>query len=617
MCPWVTPSRLTDPNLVRDETGALLETFGFTLNSDKTMNNFYVESQDDGSIYDYYREGVWSQDGRAITKEFCRVPVQSNEVAYPYPGCRSFNPEGTWVVVDQVGSLRLGPEEFSTAWWFNEDQGNEARRDCYFDDEYIFNADGSFTLNTNGTTWIEEWQGGDPDTGNCGDPVAPHDGSNPATWEYAQGQPGTLTLNGQGAFIAIPKVYNGIDLGIAGSSPSEAPDTVTYRVHPSYDGNTIDLTIETDPGSWWTFRLRRTSANANPQGGADRIYRRTWERVRSVDTNGDGLDDRFYAIEHAIALNEQNFEACADGTFSECIDGRPVQWNFDRLNYYQIMPDYDFRDVDGDGVGNYDDAAPFDPTETADSDGDGVPDNTDLYPNDPAEAFDTDGDGVANNQDPDDDQDGVNDEDDAFPLDPSESVDTDLDGIGNNRDEDDDNDGVADDDDAFPLDPAESLDTDGDGVGNNADLDDDGDGIRDYLDAFPNDPNETTDTDGDGVGNNTDDDDDNDGVVDSEDSEPLGGAVSPILNEDGVPTALAALLSGEAESMSIVVARPSPINVPQISLGSGSLVVDLSNDGSFEVHDIGGGAGTVSGAGIVVTGSLRCRYCPRRSSQRG
>ena len=254
------------------------------------------------------------------------------------------------------------------------------------------------------------------------------------------------------------------------------------------------------------------------------------------------------------------------------------------------MPDYDFRDADGDGVGNYDDAAPFDPTETADSDGDGVPDNTDLYPNDPAEAFDTDGDGIANNQDPDDDQDGVNDEDDAFPLDPSESVDTDLDGIGNNRDEDDDNDGVADDDDAFPLDPAESLDTDGDGVGNNTDLDDDGDGIRDYLDAFPSDPNETTDTDGDGIGNNTDDDDDNDGVVDTEDSEPLGGAVSPILNEDGVPTALAALLSGETDSTSIVVARPSPINVPQISLGSGSSVVDLFGNGSFEAHDIGGGA---------------------------
>ena len=33
-----------------------------------------------------------------------------------------------------------------------------------------------------------------------------------------------------------------------------------------------------------------------------------------------------------------------------------------------------------------------------------------------------------------------------------------------------------------------------------------------------------------------------------------------------------------------------PINVPQIELGSGSLVVDLSNGGSFEVHDVGGGA---------------------------
>ena len=255
-------------------------------------------------------------------------------------------------------------------------------------------------------------------------------------------------------------------------------------------------------------------------GGADRIYPKNLGACQSVDTDGDGLDDRFYAIEHAIALNEQNLDACADGTYSECIDGRPVQWNFDRLNYYQIMPEYDFRDADGDGVGNYDDAAPFDPTETADSDGDGVPDNTDLYPNDPAEAFDTDGDGIANNQDPDDDEDGVTMRMMRSHWIRLRDVDTDLDGIGNNRDEDDDNDGVADDDDAFPLDPAESLDTDGDGVGNNTDLDDDGDGIRDYLDAFPNDPNETTDTDGDGIGNNTDDDDDNDGVVDSEDSEP-------------------------------------------------------------------------------------------------
>ena len=72
-------------------------------------------------------------------------PSQRNSVECPCNLTRQpihildadFNPEGTWVVEDQVGSLRLGPEEFSSAWWFNEEQGNEARRDCYFDDEYI------------------------------------------------------------------------------------------------------------------------------------------------------------------------------------------------------------------------------------------------------------------------------------------------------------------------------------------------------------------------------------------------------------------------------------------------------------------------------------------------
>ena len=53
--------------------------------------------------------------------------------------------------------------------------------------------------------------------------------------------------------------------------------------------------------------------------------------------------------------------------------------------------------------------------------------------------------------DDDDDNDGVRDYIDAFPLDPSESVDSDGDGIGNVLDPDDDNDGVADTDDETPF----------------------------------------------------------------------------------------------------------------------------------------------------------------------
>ena len=64
---------------------------------------------------------------------------------------------------------------------------------------------------------------------------------------------------------------------------------------------------------------------------------------------------------------------------------------------------------------------------------------------------------------------------------------------------------------------------------------------------FPLDP-KSRDTDGDGVGNNADADDDGDGVSDSEDSTPLGDDFVSLLNGDGVPQAVADLLSGGIDS---------------------------------------------------------------------
>ena len=52
-----------------------------------------------------------------------------------------------------------------------------------------------------GETWLEAFQGADPD--GCGTPVAPHDGSNAATWAY-DADAGTVTLNGQGAYLGLP-----------------------------------------------------------------------------------------------------------------------------------------------------------------------------------------------------------------------------------------------------------------------------------------------------------------------------------------------------------------------------------------------------------------------------
>jgi len=100
------------------------------------------------------------------------------------------------------------------------------------------------------------------------------------------------------------------------------------------------------------------------------------------------------------------------------------------------------------------DAFPLDPSEWRDTDGDGVGDNSDAFPSDPSETVDTDGDGVGDNAD-------------AFPNDPAETTDSDSDGVGDNAD-------------AFPEDASETVDSDGDGIGNNADPDDDNDGYQDH-----------------------------------------------------------------------------------------------------------------------------------------
>ena len=152
-----------------------------------------------------------------------------------------------------------------------------------------------------------------------------------------------------------------------------------------------------------------------------------------------------------------------------------------------------------------------------DSDADGIVDAKDAFAEDAAEWRDTDGDGVGNEADPDDDGDGVGDGDDAFPLDASETADADGDGVGDNAD-------------AFPEDATETADTDGDGVGDNADAfpedaaewaDSDDDGVGDNGDLFPENPYESSDTDGDGVGDYADADADGDGVDNAWDLFPL------------------------------------------------------------------------------------------------
>ncbi len=140
---------------------------------------------------------------------------------------------------------------------------------------------------------------------------------------------------------------------------------------------------------------------------------------------------------------------------------QPTISNLPTPEFFRNTPDND-----GDGVSDWDDAFPFDPTETKDSDNDGVGDNNDVFPTNSSEQLDTDGDGIGNNADSNDDGDSVDDESDYFPLDKNEINDTDKDGVGDNSD-------------AFPTNRFEQADYDNDTIGDNQDSDDDNDGFND------------------------------------------------------------------------------------------------------------------------------------------
>jgi hypothetical protein len=157
--------------------------------------------------------------------------------------------EGTWKMTPQAGALGVGPGQGDTSWWSNS-AADVTTRACYFDDEYVFNANGSFNNVLGSQTWIEGWQGGSE---SCGTPVAPHNGANAATWTY-NATANTLTLTGVGAYIGLAKAYNGGEL----STPANAPNAITYTVS-SFTTSTITLDIQIG-GGWWRFMLTKQSA---------------------------------------------------------------------------------------------------------------------------------------------------------------------------------------------------------------------------------------------------------------------------------------------------------------------------------------------------------------------
>jgi hypothetical protein len=164
--------------------------------------------------------------------------------------------EGTWRLKPVAGAMGVGPTQGDIGWW-NNGAGDVTTRACLFDDEYVFNADGTFQNVMQAQTWVEAWQDGQGD--GCRTPVSPHNGSNSSTWAYNSGT-STLTINGLGAHIGLSKVTNSGEI----SNPANAASSINYIIS---NLTATEMTVDVNFGAgWWRYLLTNETTPPAPSG---------------------------------------------------------------------------------------------------------------------------------------------------------------------------------------------------------------------------------------------------------------------------------------------------------------------------------------------------------------
>jgi hypothetical protein len=185
------------------------------------------------------------------------------------------NPEGTWKLAAKAGAMGVGPTQGDTGWWSNSDADVTARA-CIFDDEYVFEANGTFQNVLGDATWLEGWQAGSE---GCGTAIAPHNNSNAATWSY-DANAKTITITGTGAYLGLPKPNNGGEL----TAPGDAPNTITYIVSSITE---TEMTLDLDYGSgFWRFMF--TNGEEEEEVTTDPVFEGSWKFASQAGAMGVG-----------------------------------------------------------------------------------------------------------------------------------------------------------------------------------------------------------------------------------------------------------------------------------------------------------------------------------------
>jgi len=148
---------------------------------------------------------------------------------------------GTW----KLDGYKVGPAADNGDWWTWDGNG----RDCHKDDTYTFTSGGGYEIDHGTETWIEAWQGKDPE--GCGTPVAPHINSSLHTYTLTGT---TLTVTGDGAYMGLAKAHN---QGESSGGEAQSGNSITYEIM-EITATTMKITLDYDNGGggkYWTYEL--------------------------------------------------------------------------------------------------------------------------------------------------------------------------------------------------------------------------------------------------------------------------------------------------------------------------------------------------------------------------
>lgn len=183
---------------------------------------------------------------------------QSIEITDPNEALKLLTGETskTWKLYREGVSMSLGPDETNPAGWWAGLQ-NDGARPCLYEQTFTFGLDGSFVFDDGGEFWGEFGVFDDTEVFEICFPAEPanmvnKDGEDVSAWlsgtytfEYEPAT-GVLTLNGDGAWIGIPK------LGPAGESIvplSSTSCTIEITEESGYDLMTV--AFDYGDGGYW------------------------------------------------------------------------------------------------------------------------------------------------------------------------------------------------------------------------------------------------------------------------------------------------------------------------------------------------------------------------------